>query len=78
MITRILRFLSYTILFCLFFTSSIVQSAIIGADGSITLYISYNNPDVTGGASWNDNITQTNGSGITLNIKPLALPVRSK
>ena len=36
------------------------QAAIIGADGGITLYISYDNLDVVGGASWNDMITQVN------------------
>src|SRR3989338_8725148 len=36
------------------------QSAIIGADGGITLYISYDNMDVVGGVSWNDMITQVN------------------
>jgi len=36
------------------------QAAIIGADGGITLYISYDNLDVIGGASWNDMITQVN------------------
>ena len=34
------------------------QAAIIGADGGITFYISYDNLDVVGGASWNDMITQ--------------------
>ena len=38
------------------------QSAIIAADGGITLYISYDNPDIAGGASWNDNITQVNST----------------
>jgi hypothetical protein len=36
------------------------QAAIIGADGGITFYISYDNLDVVGGASWNDMITQVN------------------
>lgn len=35
-----------------------MEAATIGADGGITLYISYNNLDVSGGVSWNDNITQ--------------------
>ena len=34
------------------------QSAIIGADGGITLYISYDSLDAAGGVSWNDMITQ--------------------
>jgi len=44
------------------------DAAVIGADGGITLYISYDNLDAAGGGSWNDNITQSNGFGsITCN-----------
>lgn len=38
------------------------ESATIAADGGITLYISYDNPDVPGGVSWNDNVTQVNST----------------
>lgn len=41
-------------------TITSARAAIIGADGGITLYISYDNVDLAGGASWNDNVTQTN------------------
>jgi hypothetical protein len=42
----------------MFSTISTSQAATIGADGGITLYISYDNLDVAGGTSWNNNITQ--------------------
>jgi hypothetical protein len=35
-----------------------LNAATIGADGGITLYISYSNLDLAGGTSWNNNITQ--------------------
>src|SRR6187402_3462658 len=42
----------------IFASSSLSHAATIGADGGITLYISYDNLDLPGGTSWNDNITQ--------------------
>jgi len=38
------------------------QAATIAADGGITLYISYDNMDVPGGVSWNDNVTEVNNT----------------
>lgn len=39
-----------------------VEAVTVAADGGLTLYVSYDNLDVAGGASWNDNITQVNTS----------------
>ena len=51
----------------LVFTQS-SDAATIAADGGITLYISYDNADVPGGVSWNDNVTQVNSvSGVSCN-----------
>jgi von Willebrand factor type A domain len=49
-----------TILTVILFTIAPTQAATIGADGGITLYISYDNLDLAGGTSWNDSITQIN------------------
>lgn len=39
-----------------------LEAATVGADGGITLYISYDDLDLVGGTSWNNNITQVNSN----------------
>ena len=61
--TLIRQMLSFTLPILSMTLIPVAESAVIGADGGITLYVSYDNTDIAGGVSWNDNITQSNGSG---------------
>ena len=43
-------------------TFNISNAATVASDGGITFYLSYDNLNVTGGVSWNDNITQSDSN----------------